>query len=231
MPAQRTSDPMVAQSGPYAVAPPEWTAAEITPPPVPRPTMPFVVEKSSRLPWIITLVALLAAACAGVLLYLNLEKTQHRPAEPAKVVAMNNTAPVVAADAAVAPAVVPPAVPVDAAEVAPPADAAEVTPPPDAAVATVKPRVPHPHPQPVKVPAPVVEKAPSGPPGFITIDSAPVYAVIYIDGKKYGETPLVKLSLPPGKHGVRAVSPSGASKNVSISIESGKTAPVRKIEW
>jgi len=75
---------------------------------------------------------------------------------------------------------------------------------------------------------PPVEK---GPPGHITIDSTPVYAVIFIDGKRYGETPLVNISLPPGKHSVRAVSPSGTSRNLSISIESGKTAPVRRIEW
>ena len=145
---------------------------------------------------------------------------------------MNNTVPAVPADAAIAPAVVPP---VDAAEaVAPPVDAAQVTPPPVATVRPpVKPPAAHPHPQPVKKEPVVVEKerAPSGPPGFITIDSAPVYAVIYIDGKKYGDTPLVKISLPPGKHSVRAVSPTGGTKNVSISIDSGKTAPVRKIEW
>ncbi len=70
-----------------------------------------------------------------------------------------------------------------------------------------------------------------GPPGFITIDSTPVYAVIYIDGKKYGETPLVNLKLAPGKHSVRAVSPSGSTRSLSINIESGKTAPVRRIEW
>ncbi len=76
-------------------------------------------------------------------------------------------------------------------------------------------------------------KAPpaGGPPGTITIDSAPVYAVIYIDGKKIGETPLVNIKVAPGKHAVRAVSPSGATKNLSITIESGKTAPVRKISW
>jgi serine/threonine-protein kinase len=70
-----------------------------------------------------------------------------------------------------------------------------------------------------------------GPPGFITIDSAPVYAVIYIDGKNKGETPLVRLSLPPGKHAVRAVSPQGSVKNFSITIESGKVAQTRRIEW
>jgi serine/threonine-protein kinase len=78
---------------------------------------------------------------------------------------------------------------------------------------------------------PPVEKAVAGPPGFITIDSTPVYAIIYIDGKKYGETPLVNVKLAPGKHSVRAVSPSGSTRNLSIHIESGKTAPVRRIEW
>jgi eukaryotic-like serine/threonine-protein kinase len=73
--------------------------------------------------------------------------------------------------------------------------------------------------------------APSGPPGFVTIDSAPVYATIFIDGKSYGETPLVHISLPPGHHSLKAVSPSGSSKMSSVTIESGKTAPVRRIEW
>jgi hypothetical protein len=71
----------------------------------------------------------------------------------------------------------------------------------------------------------------SGPPGMVTIDSSPVYAVIYVDGKKLGETPLVNIKLAPGKHTVRAVSPSGSTKTKSITIESGKTAPVCRIEW
>jgi hypothetical protein len=58
-----------------------------------------------------------------------------------------------------------------------------------------------------------------------------MYSVIYIDGKSYGETPLVRLSLPPGKHSLRAVSPSGASRAMTITIESGKVAPTRRIEW
>ncbi|HEY5923072.1 MAG TPA: serine/threonine-protein kinase [Kofleriaceae bacterium] len=81
-----------------------------------------------------------------------------------------------------------------------------------------------------KTPPPPPEKV-SGPPGSITIDSTPVYAVIYIDGKKYGETPLVNIKLAPGKHSVRAVSPSGSTRTLTINIESGKTAPVRRIEW
>src|SRR4030095_13202073 len=107
---------------------------------------------------------------------------------------------------------VPPPVPVvivDAA--APPApvlDAAENLPAPiDAAVTTkhdTRPPRPPPPPPPPKQ---------SGPPGTITIDSPPVYAVIFIDGKRYGETPLVGISLPPGKHAVRAVSASGTSQS------------------
>jgi len=78
---------------------------------------------------------------------------------------------------------------------------------------------------------PVKDPPRSGPPGFITIDSSPMYSVIYIDGKSYGETPLVRLSLPPGRHSLRAVSPSGASRAMTITIESGKVAPTRRIEW
>ena len=113
--------------------------------------------------------------------------------------------------------------PVDAAE-APPIDAAErvAEKPPIAMPITASDRHPPPRHE---------AERPSGPPGFITIDSAPVYAVIYIDGKKFGETPLVHITLPAGRHTVKAVSPSGTTKSVSIAIESGKTAPVRRIEW
>ena len=80
-------------------------------------------------------------------------------------------------------------------------------------------------------PAPRAPARPAGPPGFVTIDSAPVYAVIYVDGKNYGETPLVNLELSPGRHTVHAVAPSGATRDVRITIESGKTAPATRIEW
>jgi serine/threonine-protein kinase len=79
---------------------------------------------------------------------------------------------------------------------------------------------PNPFPTPVK----------TGPPGLVTIDSSPTYAVIFIDGKRYGETPIGDIKLSPGRHSVRAVSPSGASKTIGITVESGKTS-VRRIEW
>ncbi len=216
----RRSNVLAAQSGPYSVAPQEWRSNEVTPVPPPVPTAPVVYGKSSRLPWIIASVAVLAAAGAGVLLYLSLKQQKPPPpvAAPAHEVAMK---------------VETPAVPVDAAVVAPPAvDAAVVAAVVHDAAVVVEKRKPPPvkhvtssdtHPQ-----APAV---PAGPPGFITIDSAPVYAVIYIDGKKFGETPLVHITLPAGRHSVKAVSPTGGTKQLSIAIEPGKTAPVRKIEW
>jgi hypothetical protein len=116
---------------------------------------------------------------------------------------------------------------------------------PPVAAAPITPAAPAPV-EPAKTVAPVTPSAPSagekhaaspaaakpsGPPGFITIDSEPVYATIYIDGKNYGETPLFKVSLSPGRHNVRAVAPSGASRDVRITIESGKTAPASRIQW
>lgn len=95
-------------------------------------------------------------------------------------------------------------------------------PPSDAAA----PRSPAPRPA-----EPAAAARPSGAPGFITIDSSPVYATVAIDGKDYGETPLVNLSLSPGRHRVRAVSPSGATRVFAIQIEPGKTAPVYRIAW
>ncbi len=102
-------------------------------------------------------------------------------------------------------------------------DAAVVEVTPDAAVKAVT--------KPETKPLEKKVARPSGPPGTITIDSVPVYAVVSIDGKKIGETPLVKLSLAPGKHTVRAVSASGSTKTYSINIESGKQAPVLRIQW
>ena len=212
------------QSGPYSVAPAEWRTNETTPMPPPHPTAPVMIQKSSRLPWIIASVAILAAAGAGALLYMNLKQQQQvpaKPAEPPQEVAMQSETPV-PADAAIAAVVVV----ADAAEIAPPVDAAERITEKPAIAKPITPSDRHPPPRP-----PVVAEKATGPPGFITIDSAPVYAVIYIDGKKFGETPLVHITLAAGKHTVKAVSPSGTTKTVSIAIEPGKTAPVRKIEW
>jgi len=123
-----------------------------------------------------------------------------------------------------------------------PLDAAPVitpTIPEDAAASVIDPApevAPKQPPRPTRAPKPAVKPppppaAPAGPPGTITIDSTPVYATIYIDGKKLGETPLLDIKLAPGKHSVRAVSSSGGTQNLSITIEPGKKARGRRIEW
>jgi serine/threonine-protein kinase len=145
---------------------------------------------------------------------------------------------VVLADAAVAPGDAAIAMVADAREPTVAVDAVvatlepdagiEVEPTPDAAVVVKSPKRPPKLPKPSPSPTPVASK---GEPGTITIDSSPVYAVIYIDGKKLGETPLIDIKLSPGRHSVRAVSSSGGTKTMSITIESGKKARGRRIEW
>jgi serine/threonine-protein kinase len=193
---------------------------------MPSVTAPVIVH-ASRLPWIVALVAVLVAGGVAVMFFMN--KAAPAPAiaaaagttsEPAVV--MNTTPP---PSRVAAPPAAPPAAPINAAPVAVvPRDAERVA----TAAPPVAP-VQKKH-EPTKV-LPKEPPVPAGPPGFITIDSTPVYAVIYIDGKKYGETPLVNISVPPGRHAVKAVSSSGTTRTLSITIESGKTAPVRRIEW
>jgi len=160
----------------------------------------------------IVLVAIIALAIGGIALFLwsNHERDVATTAVDAAVVAHTIEAPVDAHEVTVAP--------VDAAPVA-------VAPPVDAAV-TIATHTDN-HPPRVQPPPPVVK----GPPGYITIDSTPVYATIFVDGKRLGDTPLVRVEIPAGRHTVRAVSPSGAAQSLSIAIESGKTAQTRRIEW
>jgi len=110
-------------------------------------------------------------------------------------------APAVVADArpvAIAPADAAPAVAIDAAEPAP------IEMPPGR-------------------PAPPKPAAPR-PPGLFSIDSTP-YATIYIDGISLGVTPIVKRSLPAGRHKLRAVLKDGRVIERAIDIPAGKLAP------
>jgi serine/threonine protein kinase len=257
---QRRSSPVPVQrrSQPYAVAPAEWRYDETEPPPEQprRPSMPTVPAKTSRLPWIVAIISVLIAGATGVMLYLKLVAGSKSPpkvavaattgsdATPAKVEpppVVEKAEPAAIPDAAVAvaeptvaeptvaePTVAEPTVP----QTTEPEVVAKTTKTTKKTTKTTK-KVETPKVETPKVETPKVEvKATAGgPPGFITIDSAPVYAVIYIDGKKLGETPQVNIKLAPGKHQVRAVSPSGATKNFSIQIESGKTARPAKISW
>ena len=224
-PADALAEPTPAPDEPRAAAPPR--KAE----PVVSTATARVVLRPSRLPIVLLVLVALGGVGAAVFFYLDRRAAKEAPPPPPDRIAM----PVTSVDAAPAPVQPPPAPPVDAAVVAAaPIDAAPVDPlPPDAAISATVTRPdtrPPPKKDPVKLPPPPPAQV-AGPPGFITIDSTPVYAVIFIDGKRYGETPLVQLSLPPGKHALRAVSPSGASRTMTILIEPGKVAPTRRIEW
>ncbi len=64
-------------------------------------------------------------------------------------------------------------------------------------------------------------KPASANPGYLTVAANP-YATVFIDGKKRGITPIVKLKLPPGIHRLQLVSSAGGkSKNIKIRITSG----------
>jgi serine/threonine-protein kinase len=67
-------------------------------------------------------------------------------------------------------------------------------------------------------------------PGFYSVDSKP-YATIFIDDKSYGETPIFKLQLPPGKHRVRAVRADGKSQRLTITIQPGKLVSSGTLRW
>ena len=66
--------------------------------------------------------------------------------------------------------------------------------------------------------------------GFFTIDSMP-YATIYVDGAKKGVTPILRLSLPAGKHEVVAVTADGRRQKFQVSIAPGEEAKRRKLTW
>ncbi|NVB82545.1 MAG: PEGA domain-containing protein, partial [Kofleriaceae bacterium] len=233
---------------PYAVAPREWRYDE-TSPPVPPTVEPGARAaaarpiRPSRLPWIIALISISAAAATGVMLYLKLsEKKAKEPASAETTTISMTPTPT--------PTPTPSEAPADAAGAAEEEETGsgsgsgsivtrlDVPDEEDAKDAKAEKRKKRREREREREKTEKAEKTvakaetPSaGPPGFITIDSTPVYAVIFINGKKYGETPLVNIKLPPGRHAVRAVSPSGSTRNLSISIEPGKTAPVKRIEW
>jgi hypothetical protein len=58
-------------------------------------------------------------------------------------------------------------------------------------------------------------------PGFLTVSSTP-YATVFVDGKKKGFTPVVKLKLAPGPHRLKLVSSvDGTQKKMTVRIVSG----------
>lgn len=70
----------------------------------------------------------------------------------------------------------------------------------------------------VTVKPPPIRKPASKEPGYLTVSATP-YATVFIDGKKRGITPLVKLKLAPGTHRLKLVSSAdGKQKWMSIRI-------------
>jgi len=66
--------------------------------------------------------------------------------------------------------------------------------------------------------------------GFFSI-TATAKTTIYVDGTRYGETPLTRLPLPPGPHTVKAVGPHGKSKTIKITVIGGRDTDEGTINW
>jgi serine/threonine-protein kinase len=68
-------------------------------------------------------------------------------------------------------------------------------------------------------PRPVIPRRP----GLLEINAIP-WAVVFVDGRRVGETPLQGLALPPGQHRVRLESPTRKIvRTLTVTIRSGQT--------
>lgn len=67
-----------------------------------------------------------------------------------------------------------------------------------------------------------------GPPGTLKVMTGSVYADIFIKGEKLGSTPFkAQISLPPGKHSIRLVSPDFGEQQHEVVIQSGIVTPLK----
>ncbi len=64
------------------------------------------------------------------------------------------------------------------------------------------------------------------PPGYLTIDASP-YASIFVDGKKLGITPLVRVELPSGRRNIRAVTADGRVQRFRLRVRPNATVTRR----
>jgi len=210
--ATEISDAPIAQA---AMAP---TIVAPSPSPSVHAVLPTAPSSSSSSFVRIAVVAVIALGIGGLGLYMWGGSSS---ADHAGVVAATSPS---SSDASTVEHV---SAPVDAsapiAQVAP--DAAPTT------VVTLPKHVDHADARPARPVTPPSTPTPKGPPGKITIDSQPVYATITVDGRNLGDTPLVGIELAPGRHSVRAVSPSGGVQTSAITIEPGKTAQALRIKW
>jgi hypothetical protein len=82
----------------------------------------------------------------------------------------------------------------------------------------------------IEMPPVDISRPPSKQPGMLSIDSTP-WATIYIDGTSLGITPIVKRSLPAGRHKLRAVLKDGRVKEQTIDIPAGRLAKPIQLTW
>jgi serine/threonine protein kinase len=71
---------------------------------------------------------------------------------------------------------------------------------------------------------------PTPKPGFFSIDSTP-FATVFVDGKPFGVTPIVKKQIAAGSHRVKAVLKDGRSKEIEVDIAPGKLAAPVRLSW
>ena len=93
----------------------------------------------------------------------------------------------------------------------------------------------------VEVPAPVKDKPPSTKPpirrlvpvaasGKLTLKTTP-WTTVYLGRKRLGDTPLLNVPLPAGKHLLRLVNPeSNAENSIEVEIKSNETT-VKKLKF
>jgi serine/threonine-protein kinase len=189
-----------------------------------EPSMPVRMSeppgaRRRRPRWVLPVAAASSALCAAILVWWTLGPSSAQSDEQVR------------AEPEVIPAVAEPATAVER-DIAVPAT---VESEPELDIEPDKVAVPEPD-DPVMNFAPV--PAPAGAPararprgkGFFTIDSMP-YATIYVDGAKKGVTPLLRLSLPAGKHEVVAVTADGRKQKFQVAIAPGEEARRRKLTW
>ncbi|MDQ3339801.1 MAG: protein kinase [Myxococcota bacterium] len=82
----------------------------------------------------------------------------------------------------------------------------------------------------IEMPPVDISRPPAKQPGMLSIDSTP-WATIYIDGSSLGITPIVKRSLPAGRHKLRAVLKDGRVKEQTIDIPAGRLAKPIQLTW
>ncbi len=198
--------------------------------------------------WVLPVAAGSSALVAAILVWWTLGPSAARSNEVDAV----SAEAVPAGEAALAPAATvaeadtpeaPPAEPARA-QAAPPAPQAPAAAAADEPELELEPDPVEPAPEPEPESDPVMTFAPEPAPpsagtparprargkGFFTIDSMP-YATIYVDGSKKGVTPLLRLSLPAGKHDVLAVTADGRRQKFQVAIAPGEEARRRKLTW